>query len=146
MLILLPFVLFSGASALFAMLNSSATLFLLGVYKRVINPEATTAQVVKSGRWCSAVVAVAAAIGAPVIFMGQDGIFGFFQKLNGGYAVPLFAAILVGMCNRRVSGKSAVIAMVTPLLIMLWNTFFAVGSSARSSAPAIISWGRFSCF
>jgi len=110
-----------------SVLNSSATLFSLGVYKKVINPEATTAQVVKSGRWCSAVVAVAAAIGAPVIFMGQDGIFGFFQKLNGVYAVPLFAAILVGMCNRRVSGQSAVIAMVTGLLIMLWGTFFDGG-------------------
>ncbi|MDF1858822.1 MAG: solute:sodium symporter family transporter [Verrucomicrobiales bacterium] len=107
-----------------SVLNSSATLFSLGVYKKTINTAATPEQVVKSGRWCSAIVAVCAAIGAPVIFLGQEGIFGYFQKLNGVYFIPLLAAILVGMFNKRVDGHSAFISILVGLVIMLWGTFW----------------------
>lgn len=107
-----------------SVLNSSATLFSLGVYKKSINPEATTLQVVKSGRWCSALVAVAAAAGAPLIFMGRDGIFAFFQKLNGVYFIPLLAVMLVGFFNKRVDGRSAVITILVGLALMVWGTFF----------------------
>lgn len=108
-----------------SVLNSSATLFSLGVYKKVINPTATMEQVVKSGRLCSAIVALCAAIGAPVIFLGQEGIFGYFQKLNGVYFIPLLGAILVGMFNKRVDGHSAFISIVAGLVIMIWGTFFS---------------------
>lgn len=108
-----------------SVLNSSATLFSLGVYKKVINPAATTEQVVKSGRLCSAIVAFCAAIGAPVIFLGQEGIFGYFQKLNGVYFIPLLGAILVGMFNKRVDGHSAFISILVGLVIMIWGTFFS---------------------
>ncbi|MDA7920979.1 solute:sodium symporter family transporter [Verrucomicrobiales bacterium] len=108
-----------------SVLNSSATLFSLGVYKKAIHPTATAGEVVKSGRWCSALVAVCAAIGAPLIFMGRDGIFAHFQKLNGVYFIPLLAIILVGMFNKRVDGKSAMIAAILGLGVMLWGTFFS---------------------
>ncbi len=107
-----------------SVLNSSATLFSLGVYKKVINKEATTEQVVKSGRWCSGLVALFAAIGAPLIFMGRDGIFGYFQKLNGVYFIPLLAVILVGMFNKRVNGQAAVISIIVGLGVMMWGTFW----------------------
>ncbi|MBB81128.1 MAG: solute:sodium symporter family transporter, partial [Roseibacillus sp.] len=107
-----------------SVLNSSATLFSLGVYKKVINKTATTEQVVKSGRWCSALVAVFAAIGAPLIFMGRDGIFGYFQKLNGVYFIPLLAVILVGIFNKKASGQSAVISILAGLAVMMWGTFW----------------------
>jgi len=108
-----------------SVLNSSATLFSLGVYKKVINPDATTEQVVKSGRLCSAIVALCAAIGAPVIFLGREGIFGYFQTLNGVYFIPLLGAILVGMFNKRVDGHSAFISILVGLVIMIWGTFFS---------------------
>lgn len=110
-----------------SVLNSSATLFSLGVYKKAINPRATTEQVVKSGRWCSAVVAVFAALGAPLIFIGKDGIFQYFQGLNGVYFIPLLTVILVGMFNRRADGTTAVVTIAVGLVIMLWGTFFDGG-------------------
>lgn len=110
-----------------SVLNSSATLFSLGVYKKVINPGASTEQVVRSGRLCSALVAVFAAVGAPLIFMGRDGIFAYFQSLNGVYFIPLLAIILVGFFNRTANGTSALITAVVGLLIMIWGTFFDGG-------------------
>ena len=63
-----------------SVLNSSATLFSLDVYKKFINPSATTKQVVVSGQLCSFVVAVFAVIAAPNFFYGREAIFGFFKN------------------------------------------------------------------
>ena len=49
------------------------------------------------GRICSAAVAVFAIIFAPLVFMNVEGIFGYFQKLNGIYFIPLMAVILFGI-------------------------------------------------
>lgn len=114
-----------------SVLNSSATLFSLGVYKKAINRNATTDQVVKSGRWCSAAVALFAALGAPLIFIGKDGIFQYFQGLNGVYFIPLLTVILVGMFNRTANGTTAVITIVVGLAIMMWGTFFDGGVVAE---------------
>lgn len=107
-----------------SVLNSSATLFSLDVYKKFINPQATTKQVVRSGQICSLLVAVFAVIAAPNFFYGREAIFGFFQKLNGVYFIPLLAIILVGMFNRMANGRSAMIALVAGLVAMCAGTFF----------------------
>jgi len=106
-----------------SVLNSSATLFSLGVYKKIL-PNASGRQVVWSGRVCSLAVALFAALGAPLIFMGRDNIFSYFQGLNGVYFIPLLAIILFGMVNRRANGMSAIITAVLGLVIMLWGTFW----------------------
>ncbi|MDF1815704.1 MAG: solute:sodium symporter family transporter [Verrucomicrobiales bacterium] len=116
-----------------SVLNSSATLFSLGVYKKVINKNATTEEVVKSGRLCSALVALFAAIGAPLIFMGRDGIFAFFQVLNGVYFIPLLTIILVGFFNRTADGTSAFITAIVGLVIMAFGTFYNGGISLFGS-------------
>ncbi|MCL4112209.1 UNVERIFIED_CONTAM: hypothetical protein GTU68_016501 [Idotea baltica] len=107
-----------------SVLNSSATLFSLGVYKKAMNPSANHKQVVRSGQICSAVVALLAAIAAPLVFDGKDGIFEFFQSLNAVYFIPLLAIILVGMFTKWADGNSAIITAVIGLVIMIWGTFF----------------------
>jgi len=106
-----------------SVLNSSATLFSLGVYKKVINPHSTTLQVVKSGQWCSVLVTIFSALAAPLIFMGQDKIFAYFQGLNGVYFIPLLVIVLVGFANRTANGTSAFITVITGLILMGWGTF-----------------------
>ena len=123
-----------------SVLNSSATLFSLDVYKKFINPSATTKQVVVSGQMCSFVVAIFAVIAAPNFFYGREAIFGFFQKLNGVYFIPLLAIILVGMFNKMVDGKSALITMFVGLAAMAAGTFFA-GASDTSEGWVIGTFG-----
>ncbi len=116
-----------------SVLNSSATLFSLGVYQRMLRPEASHKEVVRSGQICSAVVAVFAVIFAPLVFMNVEGIFGYFQKLNGVYFIPLFAIILFGMFNKTASGASALITLILGLVIMITGTFFVdFGAMATS--------------
>ena len=113
-----------------SVLNSSATLFSLGIYKRVIKPGATTEQIVRSGRLCSLLVAVFAMIAAPVFFTGRDQIFGFFQKLNAIYFIPILAIFLVGLFNKTANGRSALIAVVVGLVAMCYGTFAGGGAWA----------------
>lgn len=107
-----------------SVLNSAATLFSLDVYKKVLNPNASMKSVVRSGQICSFVVAIFAVIAAPNFFYGREAIFGFFQKLNGVYAIPLLAIILVGMINKRVNGRSALITLISGIALMSVGTFF----------------------
>lgn len=107
-----------------SVLNSSATLFSLDVYKKFINPKASSKQVVISGQICSLVVAVFAVIAAPNFFHGRESIFGFFQGLNGVYFIPLLAIILVGMFNKWVNGNTALITIAVGLTAMIAGTFF----------------------
>jgi len=110
-----------------SVLNSAATLFSLDVYKKYVRPDATTKQVVLSGQMCSLVIGILAIIAAPLIFYGRDGVFGFFQTLNGVYFIPLLAVIMVGMFNRHVDGRSAVITLLVGLGLMVAGTFFGGG-------------------
>jgi SSS family solute:Na+ symporter len=123
-----------------SVLNSSATLFSLGVYKQVLKPDASHRDVVWSGQVCSAVVAVLSAIAAPLVFMGRDGIFGYFQSLNGVYFIPLLAIILFGFANRTANGRSAVITAVVGLAVMLWGTFLDGTVSAGPGVEAADGW------
>ncbi|KAA5544292.1 solute:sodium symporter family transporter [Roseiconus nitratireducens] len=108
-----------------SVLNSSATLFSLDVYKKFLRPNASMHEVVITGRMCSLIVAVFAVIAAPNFFYGREAIFGFFQKLNGVYFIPILAIMIVGLTNRMVDGMSALITLVVGLIAMSIGTFLS---------------------
>lgn len=93
-------------------LNATATLFSLGIYRRYIRPSADEGSVVRSGRIFGTFIAVVAMIVAPLL-AGQDSIFGYLQKMNGLYFIPIFAVVLLGMLDRRVPAWAANVALVT---------------------------------
>ena len=124
-----------------SVLNSSATLFSLGVYKKIIRPNASQHQLVMSGRICSAVVAVLAVIAAPLIFLNVDGLFEKFQSLNGIYFIPLLAIVLFGFFNRTANGATAVITIVAGLAAMVLGTFFGGAEALDPETNKVISKG-----
>ncbi|MEO1619163.1 MAG: solute:sodium symporter family transporter [Planctomycetota bacterium] len=108
-----------------SVLNSSATLFSLDIYKKFLNKDASTKQLVVAGQICGLVVAVTAVVAAPNIFAGKEQIFGFFQNLNGVYFIPILAIMIVGLVNRSVDGTSALITLVVGLAAMSVGTFLS---------------------
>lgn len=94
-----------------SVLNSSATLFSLGVYQHLLKPNATEEEVIRSGKWFGWIVAILSMLVAPML-VGQDSIFGYLQKMNGLYFIPIFAVVLVGMLTKRVPAMAANIALV----------------------------------
>jgi uncharacterized sodium:solute symporter family permease YidK len=75
-------------------LNSTCTLFSLGLYKSLINKEANNGQVVKSGKIFGWIIAVFSLTLAPLL-IGQDSIFGYLQKMNGIVFAYLVILMLV---------------------------------------------------
>ncbi len=92
-------------------LNSSCTLFSLGLYKNVIRKDATEHDVVRSGKVFGWIVAVLAMAIAPLL-ANTTSIFGYLQKMNGMYFIPIFAVVLVGMLTRRVPSIAAKIGLI----------------------------------
>ncbi len=78
-------------------------------------------------------VAIFATIAAPTFFMGRDSLFGYFQKLNGIYFIPILAIVLVGMFNRTVNGRSALITAIVGLAVMIPGTFAGGGDWAGNT-------------
>ncbi len=103
-------------------LNSACTLFSLGLYKNVVNPKANETQVVRSGKvfgWTVAVVAM----GIAPLLANTTSIFGYLQKMNGMYFIPIFAVVLVGMVTRRVPAVAAKIGLLAGFTIIAVGYF-----------------------
>ena len=120
-----------------SVLNSSATLFSLDVYKKYLDPNAPTQRVVRVGQICSLVVAVFAVVAAPYFFHNRKGVFDFFQGLNGVYFTPLCAIMLLAMFNNRVNGKSALISIAAGLALMVPGTFMTGARKAVEASEGV---------
>lgn len=109
-----------------SVLNSIVTLFCLDAYRRFLRPQATELQTVRVGRILGTWVALASMSLAPLL-AGQDSIFVYLQKMNGLYAAPIFAVVLVGMFTRSVPAKAANLALIGGVLIIAWVYFAPAG-------------------
>jgi SSS family solute:Na+ symporter len=114
-------------------LNSTATLFSLGVYKHLVkHDDASDAQVIKVGKIFGGGIAILAMVVAPLL-AGQDSIFGYLQKMNGLYFIPIFAVVLMGLWNRRTPAAAANIALVVGFATIALG-YFVPTLSARVDA------------
>lgn len=103
--------------------NSTATLFSLGVYKHMIKHDQVNEQkVINNGKLVGAIVAVLAMCTAPLL-AGQESIFGYLQKMNGLYFIPIFSVVLAGLLFRKASARSANIALIAGCGILLLGYF-----------------------
>ncbi|RCS40520.1 solute:sodium symporter family transporter [Bremerella cremea] len=92
-------------------LNSTATLFSLGVYKQMLHPNASDQRVIMSGKVFGTILAVVSMTIAPLL-VGQDSIFGYLQKMNGLYFIPIFSVVLVGMLSKNAPKFAADISLI----------------------------------
>jgi len=103
-------------------LNSASTLFSLGLYKTLLRPAASERQVVRSGRWFGAVIALAAMLGAPWLAKTSS-IFAYLQKMNGIYFIPILAVVFVGTVSRRTPPLAAKAGLVVGILAIATGYF-----------------------
>ncbi len=104
-------------------LNSTATLFSLGVYKHLIRKDnADDDAIIKNGKMVGAIVAVFAMFLAPML-AGQDSIFGYLQSMNGLYFIPIFSVVLSGFLFKRAAAKHANIALAVGCGILFLGYF-----------------------
>ena len=95
-----------------AALNSTSTLFMLNLYKPLINPAATDAELVKKGKYAGIILAIFSMCVAPLIAMAPSGLFNYLQMVNGFYNVPIFTLIIFGMLNKTAPAWSAKVTLI----------------------------------
>ena len=103
-------------------LNSTCTLFSLGIYKRLVNPNAPDKRVVAVGRYFGVVITIISVIVAPLL-ASTGGIFGYLQKMNAIYFIPILAVVLVGMASKWVPSVAAKAALIAGILLIAMGYF-----------------------
>ncbi|MGM0701052.1 MAG: solute:sodium symporter family transporter [Pseudomonadota bacterium] len=103
-------------------LNSTTTIFSLGVYKGVLKKDASEEQVVKSGKVFGWIMAAVTMTIAPLL-AGQESLFGYLQKMNAIYFIPILAVVVVGLLTRWVPPMAAKIALVGGCLLIAAGYF-----------------------
>jgi SSS family solute:Na+ symporter len=88
-------------------LNSAATIFSLGIYKRYINEDAEESVLVRMGRIVSTVLAIFAIGVAPYVANAPAGLYQLLQQLNGIFFIPMATVILAGFFFPKVSAIGA---------------------------------------
>ena len=86
-------------------------MFSLGVYKTIFNREGTDRDVINAGKIFGVIIALVAMTVAPLL-QGQESLFGYLQKMNGLYFIPIFSVVLVGMLTKRVPSFAANVALL----------------------------------
>ncbi len=88
-------------------LNSAATVFSLGIYKRYIYKEASENKLVFIGKWTSAILAIFAIGIAPFVANAPEGLYQLLQQLNGIFFIPIASVIIAGFLFPTVTSSGA---------------------------------------
>lgn len=94
-----------------AVLNSTATVFTVDVYQRLINRNASERRLVTVGRAATAVILVLAIVLARMIPYLQTSLFEYIQNLYAFFAPPFGAIFLLGILFRRINAAGATAAV-----------------------------------
>ncbi|UDQ97110.1 solute:sodium symporter family transporter [Lentisphaerota bacterium WC36G] len=101
-------------------LTGSTTLFGTGVYKNVINKDATERDTVIAGKIFGIIVTGITICIAPLLSLLEGKtIFGYLQDMNAIYFIPIFAVVLVALFTGRVPAVAAKISLVGGILLLM---------------------------
>lgn len=95
-----------------AVLNSTATIFAMDVYRAKLRPDSPDRTLVKVGIWTSVVTLVLATGIAILVGRLEMSVFYYMQLLNAFFASPFAAVFLLGVLWRRMNTTGAITALV----------------------------------
>ncbi|MBZ9630963.1 solute:sodium symporter family transporter [Salegentibacter sp. LM13S] len=107
-----------------SVLNSSATIFSLDIYKKLINKNASDTKLVYIGKISSIILAISSILIAPMVGDAPEGLYQLMQQLNGIFFIPIASILLAGLFIPKISATGAKVGLVTGLLFYLLTTFF----------------------
>jgi len=105
-------------STISALANSTATIFSLDVYRRLINRSASDRALVTAGRLASITSLAIAATMAPLVDR-MGGIFQYFQTGVTYLATPFISVIILGILWKRANYQGALFGLAGGLVIQI---------------------------
>lgn len=106
-------------SSLASMLNSTATIFTMDIYKPIINKNASEGRLVKVGRLSASIALVIACILAPLLG-GIDQAFQFIQEYTGLVSPGILAIFLLGLFWKKTTNKAAIYGALASIPIAFY--------------------------
>ena len=106
-----------------SVLNSTATIFSIDIYKRHINKKVSDFKMVKIGKFTSAILAIFSILVAPMVANAPDGLYQLLQQLNGIFFIPIASIMLAGFFTSYISTKAANISLFFGLFFYVITTF-----------------------
>jgi SSS family solute:Na+ symporter len=122
-------------SSLASMLNSTATIFTMDIYKPYINRNATDKQTVSIGRITAGAALVIAMLIAPMLGnLGQA--FQFIQEYTGVVSPGILAVFLAGLFFKRATNNGAIWGIISSIPIAL---YFKVAPNGWSDSALFVN-------
>jgi SSS family solute:Na+ symporter len=120
-------------SSLASMLNSTATIFTMDIYKPYINKKANERQTVNVGRLTAAVALIIAVLIAPQLgSLGQ--VFQYIQEYTGVVSPGILAVFLMGLFWKRATNNGAIWGIILSIPIAL---YFKVGPNGWAEGTVL---------
>ncbi|MCG8476452.1 MAG: sodium/sugar symporter [Cytophagales bacterium] len=110
-------------SSLASMLNSTATIFTMDIYKQNINPKASDKSLVKVGRLTALFALIIAVVLAP--FLGSiDQMFQYIQEYTGLVSPGILAVFMLGLFYKKATNKGAIWGILLSAVVAF---YFKIG-------------------
>ncbi|MFY0686831.1 MAG: sodium/sugar symporter [Cyclobacteriaceae bacterium] len=103
-------------SSLASMLNSTATIFTMDIYKPYFSQNASEKKLVNVGRTAAAVALVIACFMAPLLG-NIDQAFQFIQEYTGLVSPGILAAFIMGLFWKKTTNKAAIVGVISSVVI-----------------------------
>ncbi len=101
-------------SSLASMINSTATIFTMDIYKGYFNPEATSSQLVRVGRIVAVFALIIAAIVAPGL-RTLDQVYQYIQEYTGYIYPGVIVVFGMGLFWKQITGNAALWTAITTI-------------------------------
>lgn len=105
-------------SSLASMLNSTATIFTMDIYKPYINRQASEKTLVKIGRLV-VFLFLLIAIALTPIMDNIPQMFQYIQEYTGLVSPGILAVFLMGLFWKKTTNKGAIIGAISPIIVAL---------------------------
>ena len=106
-----------------SVLNSAATIFSMDIYKGFFYKNASERQLVKVGKYLSALLAIFAIFVAPMVANAPEGLYQLLQQLNGIYFIPVASILIAGFFIKQISALGAKVSLIVGLSFYILMTF-----------------------
>ncbi|PKV63505.1 sodium/sugar symporter [Pontibacter ramchanderi] len=118
----------AALSSLSSMMNSTATIFTMDIYKAHLKPDANEKQLVVIGRLVSLTAIVIAVLVAEPLLGGEEQIFQFIQKYTGYVSPGIVVLFVFGLFWKRATSNAALATAIAsvPFSIIIDQVFPAM--------------------
>jgi len=126
-------------SSLAGVFNACATLFTIDLYAKY-KPQATEAQLVRTGRIATVVMVLIGMAWIPII-RGHHGLYDYLQSVQGYLAPPIFVVFFLGVFWKRMNAQGCLAALLVGFAIGLFR--LAVDTPAKIDPKFAYETGSF---